>query len=510
MDNNENELILWDCEDEVTYFQYQRQEQAKLLDTDSAAYEELKPILADWNTEKGKDEEDEEEAENKIREYLKKHNEGKENNEYLVRGAELQCSCGSHTRKLNLSPCHGVYIKGHPMVHELDCFPGDKENITWYGVCSKENPNAEKIIVTGQNGQEIHGSKCDPEPVGVWMDSYEGTRIVDSNKMMDDPENPVGCNSLTVGSFLVCRRGGIISPVNSGQDRTVRVEEFKEGWSAYCRVTEFKDEQGDVKEPSEYELQDSTFHPGEKKGFFTSFIPKRVSNMDVFLKWAIMSPYADGIVPSIASYFQRKDNLYELQSGKNLEKGYFTPNKYIDNQNTNSDEWEHVKYGLSNMEKAGCEIMATFNAHLSLGEDMNEEDLANLISYYETHGMTLGGFLGTSPYAILDYFTSRGYETDFTTSLQQEEINRMGDECDTTIITLYNRETDLFGGHVHTVNVEKKEDGTFQVYNSTGIEPQDSLWDVIVHMGRQNDAPICIIGISNPKEDEPDEKVEVE
>ena len=154
--------------------------------------------------------------------------------------------------------------------------------------------------------------------------------------------------------------------------------------------------------------------------------------------------------------------------------------------------------------------MATFNAHLSLGEDMNEEDLANLISYYETHGMTLGGFLGTSPYAILDYFTSRGYETDFTTSLQQEEINRMGDECDTTIITLYNRETDLFGGHVHTVNVEKKEDGTFQVYNSTGIEPQDSLWDVIVHMGRQNDAPICIIGISNPKEDEPDEKVEVE
>lgn len=191
MGNDENELTVDETKDEVSYYEYQKQEQAKLLDADAAAYEDLKPILEDWNTQKGKNEEDKEEAKNKIKEYLKEHNEGKKNNEYLVRGAELQCSCGSHTRKLNLSPCHGVYIKSHPVVHELDCVPGDRENITWYGVCSIENPDAEKIIVTGQDGKRIRGSKCHPEPVGVWMDSYAGTRIVDNgNKMQDDPENP--------------------------------------------------------------------------------------------------------------------------------------------------------------------------------------------------------------------------------------------------------------------------------------------------------------------------------
>lgn len=498
MSADERELTVRDIQDEETYFQYQRQEQAKLLDADSAAYEDLKPLLAEWNAEKGKNEEDEEEAENKIREYLKKHNEGKESNEYLVRGAELQCSCGSHARKLHLSPCHGVYIKNHPVVHELDCLTGDWDNITWYGACCKENSDAERIIVTGKNGEEIRGSKCYPEIVGIWMDSYEGTKIVDNgNKMKDDPDNPVGCNTLTVGSFLVCRRGGIISPVNSGQDRMVEVEEFKEGWSAYCRVTEFKDKRGDVKEPLEYDLEDSTFHPGEEKGFFTSFLPKHVSNIDVLLKWAFMSPYADGIVPGIASYFQMKSNLKELE--KNNAAHIFTPNQYINNQS----QWGNIKFGVTDMAFAGCEIMATYNARLSLGEDMDEKDLVELISYYETHGMTLGGILGTSPYAVFDYFNSRGYDMEFTTSLQQEEINRIGEKCDTTIVTLYNQETDLFNGQVHTVNVEKKEDGVFIVHNSRDTTFEgNSLWDVIVHMGGQDDAPICIIGINNPKESE--------
>ncbi|MBO5030319.1 MAG: hypothetical protein J6D08_00285 [Lachnospiraceae bacterium] len=122
------------------------------------------------------------------------------------------------------------------MVHELDCLPGDGENITWFGVCNKEGPETETIIIA-KDGEEIQGLKCQPEIVGIWIDSYDGTKIVDNgSKMRDDEENPAGCNTLTVGSFLVCRHGGIISPVNSGQDREVKAEEFVKGKEAYDRV----------------------------------------------------------------------------------------------------------------------------------------------------------------------------------------------------------------------------------------------------------------------------------
>ena len=42
-----------------------------------------------------------------------------EENEYLVRGALLYCTNGTHPRRINLPICHGSYIKGHPLLHKL-------------------------------------------------------------------------------------------------------------------------------------------------------------------------------------------------------------------------------------------------------------------------------------------------------------------------------------------------------------------------------------------------------
>ena len=41
-----------------------------------------------------------------------------EENEYLVRGALLYCTNGTHPRRINLPICHGSYIKGHPLLHK--------------------------------------------------------------------------------------------------------------------------------------------------------------------------------------------------------------------------------------------------------------------------------------------------------------------------------------------------------------------------------------------------------
>lgn len=171
---------------------------------------------------------DEEESAAIIKEHLTQHNENKKNPAYLVRGAELMCSQGSNKRMMNLSPCHGVYIKAHAVVHELDCIQGDEENITWFGVCTPgEGLETEQIELTGADGKKCHGKKCKPHIIGTWLESYHQTKIVDNgNKLPKEDGEIEGCNTLTMDSFLVCKHGGIIMPINSGQDREVGAEEF--------------------------------------------------------------------------------------------------------------------------------------------------------------------------------------------------------------------------------------------------------------------------------------------
>ena len=163
-----------------------------------------------------------------IKEHLTQHNENKKNPAYLVRGAELMCSQGSNKRMMNLSPCHGVYIKTHAVVHELDCIQGDEENITWFGICTPgEELETEQIQLIGDDGKTCHGKKCKPHILGTWMESYDQTKIVDNgNKLPKEDGEIEGCNTLTMDSFLVCKHGGIIMPINSGQDREVSAEEF--------------------------------------------------------------------------------------------------------------------------------------------------------------------------------------------------------------------------------------------------------------------------------------------
>lgn len=509
--NEENEIQIRDIFDEQTYYQYQKQEHEKLLDADSKAYEDLKPLIEAQRASKGEAEENEEDAEKKIKDYLKKHNNGKENNEYLVRGAELQCSCGSHTRKLNLSPCHGVYIKGHPVVHELDCMQGAKDNITWFGVCSNEDLVSVDIMIKDENGGEIRGLKCDPEIVGIWIDSYEGTRIVDNgNKMQDDPDNPAGCNTLTVGSFLVCRNGGIISPVSSGQDRKVEIEEFVEGWNAYRRVMGLRSsEEGSLLDKE----QSISLLPKAPE-------PKEHSTIEDKFGETIMNIAPNRVVLNFLASHTREHipqstinnnfyhNLRELRnsdgsSASENEFPVYVPGEYIENQK----QWVNIYFGESQMSGVGCEIMATHNALKSLGEDMTAEKMAALISGYEEEGAVFQGAWGVAPTAIYSYFSDRGYDVGMTDSLLMEDINAFGEEYDTVIISFFN-DQDNVCGQIHTVNVSK-EDGKYYSHNANWVDneryvqsaPYDSLWDIVIDIAGRDAKPVSVIGI-NRKEEE--------
>lgn len=178
---------------------------------------------------------------------------------YLVRGAVLECSCGSHRRKLNLPESHGVYIGENPMVNQTDCGVGDQANIPTFGVCeSAGNPcrkslgeslrdglisslipgsgvlvtardEKEKILLVKEDGTNVRGYPCTPCIVSTWQNAHGESRVSHgggSHYCQNGHSHGGGSRrldggpALTEQSFLVCAYGGLIEPVTSGQENT--------------------------------------------------------------------------------------------------------------------------------------------------------------------------------------------------------------------------------------------------------------------------------------------------
>lgn len=142
---------------------------------------------------------------------------------FLVRGALLRCSCGTHPRRLNLLESYGVYVEDeqHPKVHQENCKVGDESNICYYGVCKSNckpkgsyniclepyvTPDGHKV-----SKSKVEGNKCVPVIIGNWYDPKEDDLIYDMDVQRKIP-------SLTKNSFLVCKYGGVIEVVTSGQE----------------------------------------------------------------------------------------------------------------------------------------------------------------------------------------------------------------------------------------------------------------------------------------------------
>lgn len=100
--------------------------------------------------------------------------------EYLVRGAMLECKMGSMPKRMNLPVGHGVYLLDNPMINKMDSKP--MVNIMPFGTCS----------CTG------NPTPCIPATVGPWMKTHG--------------------MAVTMDSFLVCAKGGLIEPKTSGQE----------------------------------------------------------------------------------------------------------------------------------------------------------------------------------------------------------------------------------------------------------------------------------------------------
>ncbi len=196
------------------------------------------------------------ENEQQIAEYLKNHTESQKM-EYLVRGALLKCSCGTHARQLNLEKCHGVYVGEHPLVHSLNCETGEEKNITFFGVCKAASPPpTENVTYQKDSNRDADGNptgdrpwgfetghKCCPEIAFTevngsmkqgWQHGYQKTSIIDNSdseaaKEMETDESleAMAIPTITTMSFLVCSHGGLIEPYNSGQAYPLNPEDVE-------------------------------------------------------------------------------------------------------------------------------------------------------------------------------------------------------------------------------------------------------------------------------------------
>jgi len=138
---------------------------------------------------------------------------------YVVRGAGIYCTYGSHLRRLDMPVCHGVYIRGKPLMNEQDCKVGLDANIPDFGACQAPgNPNPQIIIkdstglmpIVGENGEPgvptlpITGALCIPLLGEKWLNAY-GDTFVD------------GVAALRTNCSIACAYQGIIYFFNDGQ-----------------------------------------------------------------------------------------------------------------------------------------------------------------------------------------------------------------------------------------------------------------------------------------------------
>jgi len=145
----------------------------------------------------------------KMLQYWEEHND--ESTEFLVNGAVLHCSHGNYYSTLN-SADHGVYTD----ISETQALAntGDKK---FNGFVSCVKWDEEPFLVK-------HSCRCE---IGEWQNVRKNVSIN-------------GKYALDTNSYLVCKHGGLISPVTSGQEYTLS--------TSYNKYPRFLNDDGTVDE----------------------------------------------------------------------------------------------------------------------------------------------------------------------------------------------------------------------------------------------------------------------
>ena len=220
-----------------------------------------------------------------------------------------------------------------------------------------------------------------------------------------------------------------------------------------------------------------------KISFFRSFIPQRVSNESTLSFFEFLRKIAFHNFPGNLE----KNNINFKNHIKRIEED----KGYIEDQYNYDDMY----YGKKTIAFCGCEIIATYNAIYDL-TGKHDISFPEMINEYEKDGIVLSGLFGTAPKAIEDYFKKHGFKT--ISSCKKEDYDKIGEECNALILTLYNDKYDICN-MVHTVNITKK-DNKYYIHNNgytSLLESYDSISDLVLRINDGESKDIFLIGIIN-------------
>ncbi len=175
-----------------------------------------------------------------------------------------------------------------------------------------------------------------------------------------------------------------------------------------------------------------------------------------------------------------------------------------------------MKLGNDKMSKCGCEAIALYNARVLTEDPVPIKDVVN---WCEENALWHKGHWGCRSGPLPKYFESLDdYETHIMSKEQiknakqskYSQINTLLDECDVTIITFWNKpvkifkkdifEKNIFSG-IHTVAVQKNEDGKILVYNHNNFSTEVRDFDSVSEYLSKKGSLINCFGVSRKRGD---------
>ncbi len=205
---------------------------------------------------------------------------------------------------------------------------------------------------------------------------------------------------------------------------------------------------------------------------------------------------------SIFSFIPKKKRAGNLDNNlKKIPDCSFTGKEgYIENQQVMAS----VRFGSTDMAYAGCEVIAVYNALLSLKCPLS---LTALIGFFEKKGTVFNGRFGTSPFALYRFLLRT--LKNVRSTCKREEFEDVAAYGSVFIITYYNDAENIMQ-QIHTICITKDEEGRMIPHNAYCSEKDIySVEKLEKSLGVQGRAKIIFMtGIKGSKQKGDNERIE--
>lgn len=166
---------------------------------------------------------------------------------------------------------------------------------------------------------------------------------------------------------------------------------------------------------------------------------------------------------TIAGLVNVNRGVFSRLAGRNLAfNEQFEPSGPINGQGL--PPVKDMRYGVTNVARAGCGLIAVYNALLLLG---NPHRFQDVVAWGDRKAAALFALLGTLPWKAKRLFRRLGYTVTAVTDAAQ--FDRHARDADVCLFTYWNRKGRIRQG-MHTVCLQYR-DGGIDVYNLFNNRP---------------------------------------